>query len=69
MHKTTLRVTDSPAAYTRGHRKDYPGFNTPHMMLPANWESQVRKYNAYKRKTKKAAKKTGGRRKTRSNRH
>jgi len=68
MHKTTLRVTDSPAAYTRGHRKDYPGFNTPHMMLPANWESQVRKYNAYKRKTKKA-KKTGGRRKTRSNRH
>jgi hypothetical protein len=66
---TSPRVTDSPASRTRAHRKAYPGFDTPHQMLPANWESQVRKYNGYKRKTKKAAKKTGGRRKTRSNRH
>ena len=69
MPKTTLRVTDSIASRTRGHRRDYPGFNTPHEMLPANWESQVRKYNGYKRSMKKAAKKTAGRRKTRRNRH
>ena len=68
MPKTTLRVTDSPAAYTRGHRKDYPGFDTPHVMLPANWESQTRKYNAYKRKTK-AHGKTGGRRPRKTRRH
>ena len=65
MHKTTLRVTDSIASRTRGHRRDHPGFDTPHMMLPANWDKQVRDYNKWKRSTKK----TGGRRPRKTRRH
>lgn len=65
MPGVTLRNIDSPAAYTRGHRKAYPGYNTPHVKLPDNWEGQTRRYHGYLKKKKahdKAHGKTGGRR-------
>ena len=72
MHGVTLRNIDSPSAYTRGHRTAYPGYNTPHVKLPDNFESQKRKYKGSLKKLKeKKEKKEGGtrrRRKTRSTR-
>jgi len=62
-----IRDSFRPSGNTRSQTVNYHGRQL--LKLPDNWESQVRKYNAWKRKTKKAAKKTGGRRKTRSNRH
>jgi len=61
-----MRDSSKPSGNTRSQTVNWHGWQL--VKLPDNWEGQVRKYNAYRRKTKKA-KKTGGRRKTRSNRH
>jgi hypothetical protein len=67
------RIThpNAVSSFTRGEKKKHPNMYLPHEIvhMDEKYHKDTRKYNAYKRKTKKAAKKTGGRRKTRSNRH
>ena len=61
-----MRDPSKPSGMTRSQTARYHG--RQHLMLPANWESQTRKYNAYKRKTN-AHGKTGGRRPRKTRRH
>ena len=56
MPGVTLRNIDSPAAYTRGHRKAYPGYNTPHVKLADRAERKQLKKAA--EKAEKLAKRT-----------
>ena len=63
----SMRDPSRPSGMTRSQTARYHG-RQGHLMLPANWESQTRKYNAYKRKTK-AHGKTGGRRPRKTRRH
>jgi hypothetical protein len=55
MPRVTLRNIDSPAAYTRGHRMAYPGYNTPHVKLADRAErKQLEKANNQAEQLEKA---------------
>ena len=66
MPRVTLRNIDSPAAYTRGHRMAYPGYNTPHVKLADRAErkqlekakNQAEKLEKAKNQAEKLAKRT-----------
>ena len=57
-----LQHPDAVSTFTRGEKKKYPNMYLPHEFghMDEKFHKDTRKYNAWKRKTRKAAKGEGG---------